>query len=258
MKKLLLSSFVITSVLAFAYTQTAVDNANFLAGKGIVTKQSDEKLYRLDDYITRAELVGISLKLKGTTLPENYQCKKYFSDVTANDWICRAVEIAADEGLISRTNKTFNPQRNITRSESLAIILKASGLLDKMPEILTNYISSDFVFVPQKIDIENYLNSISENDPLVKNKKIILTDILDWQFSIIQKWLYLGIIDKYDFSHNSGHDSLSEVNRNKNNDYRYYSIEWFREWFFIRRDDAFKFMKNTYNKRELVSGEVSI
>ena len=64
MKKLLLSSLIVTSVLTFAYTQTGVEHANFLAEKGIVTKQSDPKNYRLDDYITRAELVGISLKLK--------------------------------------------------------------------------------------------------------------------------------------------------------------------------------------------------
>jgi len=157
MKKLLLSSLVITSIITFAYNQTALDSATFLAEKGIITKQSDPKNYRLDDYITRAELVGISLKLKGTSLPDNYQCKKYFSDVTVNDWVCRAIEIAADEGLISKTNKTFNPQRNITRSESLAIILKASGLLDKIPENLANYIDPLFVFIPRNINIGTYL-----------------------------------------------------------------------------------------------------
>ena len=157
MKKLLISSLVITSVFVFAYTPKGVENANFLAGKGLITEQSDPKNYRLDDYITRAELVGISLKLKGTTLPENYQCKKYFIDVTANDWVCRAVEIAADEGLISRTNITFIPQRYISRSESLAIILKASGLLDKIPSDLSNYIDPLFVFIPRNINIGTYL-----------------------------------------------------------------------------------------------------
>lgn len=257
MKKILFSSFIIASVFAFAYTQTAVDNANFLAGKGIVTKQTDPKNYRLDDYITRAELVGISLKLKGTTLPGNYQCKKYFSDVTANDWICRAVEIAADEGLISRANKLFNPQKNITRSESLAIILKASGLLDKIPETLTNYINSDFVFVPRNINIASYLETLTSKDPAAKFKRIILIDILDWQFSIIQKWLYLKVINDSDFSLGNYH-SFADGKNNPDTDYRDYNIWWFRESLFIRRDDAFKFIKNTYDKRELVSGEVKI
>lgn len=128
MKKLLLSSLIVTSVFAFAYTQTGVDHANFLAEKGIVTKQSDPKNYRLDDYITRAELVGISLKLKGIPLPENYQCKKYFSDVIANDWICRAVELAADAGFVSRTNTRFRPQDKITRAEAFSILLKSGNI----------------------------------------------------------------------------------------------------------------------------------
>ncbi len=257
MKKLLISSLLMVSIFAFGYTQEALDNTNFLVEKGLVTKQNDPKNYRLDDYITRAELVGISLKLKGVFLPENYQCKKYFTDVTGNDWICRAVEIAADEGLISRTNKTFDPQRNITRSESLSIILKASGLLDKIPSVLTNYIDTNFAFVPRNINIASYLNTLVSKDPLAKNKRIILVDILDWQFTIIQKALYLKIINERDFIPGHEHDFLNGAS-NPSSDYHTYDIWWFREWFFIRRDDAFKFMKNTYNKRELTSGEVTL
>jgi hypothetical protein len=64
MKKLLLSSLIVTSVVAFAYTQIDVDNANFLAEKGLITKQNSGDTYRLRDRITRAELVGIALKLR--------------------------------------------------------------------------------------------------------------------------------------------------------------------------------------------------
>ncbi len=133
MKKLLLSSLVFTSIVAFAYTQVDVDNANFLAEKNIITKQIYETKYRLDDSITRAEVVGIALKLRGTRLPESYTCKNYFSDVKfvpfSNDqWICRAVELAADAGLVSRTNTKFRPQDEITRAEALAVIMQAYNL----------------------------------------------------------------------------------------------------------------------------------
>lgn len=64
MKKLLLSSLIITSILTFAYTQTDVVNATYLASKGIITTQSTAAGYRLDDTITRAEVAGIALKLK--------------------------------------------------------------------------------------------------------------------------------------------------------------------------------------------------
>lgn len=128
MKKILLSSFTLASIAVFAYTQTDVDNATYLAGKGIITTQSTTAGYRLDDTITRAEVAGIALKLRGTTLPEGYTCKRYFGDTIRNDWICRAVELAADAGLVSRTNTKFRPQDKITRAEALVMLMRANGL----------------------------------------------------------------------------------------------------------------------------------
>ncbi len=40
-----------------------------------------------------------------------------------NNWICRAIEIAADEGIISRANTKARPQDRITRAEALAILV---------------------------------------------------------------------------------------------------------------------------------------
>lgn len=44
-----------------------------------------------------------------------------------NNWICRAMEIAGDNGIIARTNTKARPQDKITRAEALAIVMKASG-----------------------------------------------------------------------------------------------------------------------------------
>jgi hypothetical protein len=63
MKKLFLSLSII-SVISLAYNQTDIDNANYLAEKNIITAQSSVADYRLDDSITRAEVVGIALKIK--------------------------------------------------------------------------------------------------------------------------------------------------------------------------------------------------
>lgn len=128
MKKLLLSSLVITSIFAFAYTSIDVENADYLANQGIILKQSFASKYRFTDTITRAEVVGIALKIKWVILPNDYQCKKYFSDVTTNDWICRAIEIWADEWFVSRANVQFRPQDKITIAEALAIMVKSGGI----------------------------------------------------------------------------------------------------------------------------------
>lgn len=177
MKKLLLSSLIVTSIVAFAYTQVDVDNANFLAEKNVITKQTDEKLYRLDSTITRAEAVGIALKFKGIELPEGYVCKKYFSDVVNNDWICRAVEIAADMGFVSRSNTTYRPQANITRAESLAMIYQASNLEAKLP--------ADW---QAKLEAK------------LAQEQINLFYLPSWQGTLIKKSYFLGIIDKTSLS----------------------------------------------------------
>lgn len=52
------------SILAFAYTEIDVSNANYLATRGIITQQSTTAGFRLNDTITRAEAVGIALKIK--------------------------------------------------------------------------------------------------------------------------------------------------------------------------------------------------
>lgn len=130
MKKIFLfPSFLLAASFAvFAYTQTDLDSAIYLSNNSIITKQSTASGYRLDDKITRAEVMGTALKMKWIPLPEGYICKKQFSDATANDWICRAAELAAEHGLISSTNTKARPSDSITRAEAFAILFKTKTL----------------------------------------------------------------------------------------------------------------------------------
>jgi len=125
MKKLSIFCAVCFVLSALGYTTEDISNANYLADQKIVTKQTTGTGYRLDDKILRQEVIGMALKVKGITLPENYTCKKYFADATKNDWVCRAVELAADNGIISRSNKYANPGKSITKSEALAMVMNA-------------------------------------------------------------------------------------------------------------------------------------
>lgn len=112
-------------VLVSGVFATPVDesNANILAEAGIIVNQSSTPAnYRFGDKILRQEIVAIALKMKGVEIPENYTCKKYFSDVTANGWVCRAVELAADNGIISKSNTKFRPTDFVTRAEALAML----------------------------------------------------------------------------------------------------------------------------------------
>lgn len=144
MKKFLLSSFcflLFAFNVASAYTSTDVQNATFLADQNIIVKQTAESKYRLDDTITRAEVVGMALKIKSTTLPESYSCKNYFSDVkydAKNNWVCRAMEIGADGGIISKSNIRGRPSDIVTRAEALAMVVKVSGIELVEPRRITD------------------------------------------------------------------------------------------------------------------------
>ncbi|MCB9807107.1 S-layer homology domain-containing protein [Candidatus Peribacteria bacterium] len=72
-------------------------------------------------------------------------CKRYFSDTLKNDWICRATELAADAGLVSRANATFRPQDKITRAEALSIIMRSVGLFANGQASFSTFPYSDVV-----------------------------------------------------------------------------------------------------------------
>jgi len=120
-------SFVLCIWVAFAYTSDDTANANYLADQGVVTKQTTASQYRLDDKILRQEVIAMALKIKWIAIPTNTSCKKYYADATKNDWVCRAVELAADNGIITRGNKYANPGKFVTRAEALAMMMKAGG-----------------------------------------------------------------------------------------------------------------------------------
>lgn len=59
-----------------AYTSADVAIANGLADVNIIVDQrTNPDAYRLDDSITRQEVIGMTLKLKNVALPNNYTCK---------------------------------------------------------------------------------------------------------------------------------------------------------------------------------------
>lgn len=104
-------------------------HANALAKLGIITDWSAApSRYRLEAPMLRQELIGIALQMNGTPLPDKFRCQGYFTDAAQNDWVCRAAELAADKGLITRNNSTFRPTNFVTRAEALSILMQAAGI----------------------------------------------------------------------------------------------------------------------------------
>lgn len=118
---------VVTSNASNSWTE----DSQILSDAGVIMKQSNDSAYRLNDNVLRQEVIGMAVKIWWFSLPDNYTCRKLFSDVNQikpNNWACRAVEVSADNLIISRANSIFRPEENITRAEALAILLKAANI----------------------------------------------------------------------------------------------------------------------------------
>lgn len=70
-----LASAYITTGLE-PYTDLELQIANNFAKKGIIIDYSKTpELYRLNENITRSELMAIALKIKGVKLPDEFVCQ---------------------------------------------------------------------------------------------------------------------------------------------------------------------------------------
>ena len=73
----------------------------------------------------------MAVKISGIILPDNYLCNRKFSDISQskpNNWVCRSVEMAAENNIISTSNSKFRPEDYITRVEALSILMKAARI----------------------------------------------------------------------------------------------------------------------------------
>lgn len=141
MKKIIFV-FLLLSFSAFAQTDNGLSDARALAEQGIIVNQSamspvsnpslttdvqEASMYRLYDTIIRQEVLGIALKIRGVYLPDSYACRGYYRD-TAEWWVCRAAELSADQGIITRANLHFRPHDTLTLAEALGITIKSLNI----------------------------------------------------------------------------------------------------------------------------------
>lgn len=178
MKKILSGLLLLAmSSSVFGYLDADVEHANFLAEKGIIRdRSSDISQYRLDDKISRQEVIAIAMKLSGQSAPSDYSCRGYFSDAKfakkhPDAWVCAQVELAADARVISRENKQFRPKANITKAEALAMVMRGAG-----------------VIVTQGVEVAQSGAPVSE----IYSSKVPL-----WQIDIIESAQANTIIDVY-------------------------------------------------------------
>ncbi len=123
---ILLASQLVTSSAVFAFSGT-LGAAESLADQGIITKQSDTKNYQLLKPIIRQEAIAVVGKASGVVPSEDngYTCRGVFADVSEG-WVCRAVELSADAGIVDKRNTRFRPRDKVSYFEAAVMSLKSS------------------------------------------------------------------------------------------------------------------------------------
>ena len=101
-------------------------SANNLAEQKIINDHvNDPENYNLNDNVLRQEIAAVARGV--AKLDKKLRCDDIFadlSDVNPNTWACKNVEVLVDNDLISR-NTNFRPEDKITKSETIAMLIKA-------------------------------------------------------------------------------------------------------------------------------------
>lgn len=185
------SNQIVTNINKVNYYDSteALNNANNLAGRGLILQVSNVTDYNLNGTILRQEIVWIALKIQGVSLAEDYKCKGLFKDVTSkkpNNWACRVAEVASENGIVSKENTEFRPEAKVSNSEALAMIFNAFGI-----EYNTSLDSPDSYYFGT-VDWQKKIISHAKNLWLIENIKEFNPNenALRWQvFNFISKLL---------------------------------------------------------------------
>lgn len=128
MKKGLLSIIIIGTIIpqSIAYTDYDLTAANFLAKEWIIKNwNNNPEKFELDNNITRREMLKVMMNLSWLEVQD--KCDWSFKDLISSDWWCKYAEKALNWSFIA-PNEYFRPNDNITKIESLKLIMQAKYL----------------------------------------------------------------------------------------------------------------------------------
>ena len=120
---------------ASAFTNAQLDAANTLAASGIIVDHSNDPIaYNMDQTVLRQEIAAVARGIyevdNGVAVnsAKTSTCANAFADVSAtnpNVWACYTVEGLLNADVIAG-NPTFRPEENITKSEALGMVVRAT------------------------------------------------------------------------------------------------------------------------------------
>jgi len=141
----------------------ARDEINYLATAGIIAGYPDGT-FKPAKNLTRAEMAKLLVGLSGKQV-DLAAYEKVFKDVNKNAWSTPYILLAYKEGWLSGyPDKTFKPNRVLTRAEALVLIVKFDKLKIPLfitrrtfPDLPETHWSSEYVFAAKEAGWLNYL-----------------------------------------------------------------------------------------------------
>lgn len=162
----------IGTLFAFYSDEQMIDAANSLAEKKFINDRSENpSLYAIDKTILRQEIAAIARSVGW--LAKSTYCNNIFQDVTENtpnNWACFSIEPLVEKNLIS-ANEYFRPEDEITKAETLWMLIKAIGF--------------DYTYNPSSS--KNWQEQIVE----FAVKKWVIDDFKDYDTKASRWWVFI-------------------------------------------------------------------
>jgi hypothetical protein len=151
-------------------------------GSRLVANGTSDTLYEPQRAITRAEFTAMMVRALGIV---NYDKRSVsFSDVPADVWYEREMEVAIERGLIAGyPDETFRPNNSITRQEAMTIVSRAMKITELVSsrseeqylELLQSFTDSKSVAKWAEKDVKMNLSAgiiVGRNERLAPNENI--------------------------------------------------------------------------------------
>ena len=111
-----------------------IEDLGFDGVEMTIEDRSEKNLGIIKDYIQKTNLSSIvcSSFVKGNLIDDDYSGKKYFDDVSENDWFFNYVSVAKENKIINgyknEEDPSFMPHNFITRAETSLMLVRIFNL----------------------------------------------------------------------------------------------------------------------------------
>lgn len=152
-----------------------------------IVSRSNKSDYELSRTAPRKEVVAVALKMKridGVSVPllssveAQKKLQSVYTDIghgnESTPWVFSVVATALNQGLISRNRTIFEPDRDVTRAEAFAMIMKSVCMMPPDDTLQNNW--QDVVYAIAKthdITVKN-IEDFSPNTPILRQELITI------------------------------------------------------------------------------------